>query len=912
MRSALACLTLAALWATGAIPMAVAVPQQGTTPEQDEAADVTANGEYRGVDVSHYHGRQGLSGGREAHRAQVQWNFTQSRTQEFSYTFVCRSECSGKLDHSHPECQAMGCPKPNCEPHAGGGSTVSVKVSATASAGSESGVTKKRDSSSKFRVGGEVGGKAGGAGGEASAGYESGESSSRTDTSERSQEWSKSKERAVNVLLPKREFGHFAPPCSTQKAKYGATVKAKIALDVLVTIVVPEGTKVTSESFSYNSPWVMEIEVVGVKTLSEGQVEVPSELLMDGPAELKCGCQGEATTTGGGSSSSPTTPPTGPTSPTGPGRPATTYPSPPSTSATTTTGSPLPTGPTPPKAPTAPTTAPSAPTTSGTSGGRSGGTTTAPTGPETTPRRGGGGGEGGPTGPTGPEQPQTPTAPGGQAGGPAGPAGPNAPVGPAGGKGGGQGGPAADGGAVTTGGTAPSMEALVNAGSIGAGDRFTTAITVTNKEEATKLSDALKGGEYVLTQNGTPVPYNVIPAPKYAAAFGHDPGTTIYVETTAMPTSKRAVRVQVEKPASEPGGTTEVVTGTDMFFQSRSAIFLDPASGQATIAVTSWEPLPGATVTNPQFTLTEKTPTPGTSGTGQGPTVGDAGTTKSGGSGVLGTLADAGIGLVTAGAGYYIGTLTTPTDPGRGQNPVVQQIPTQGTGATPTGFVGDVNNTYTPGGYNSIPTGQGPSSTTYVITNVAGSTGVLPSSTTATADTTVTYTPAFRVSDIATVTVTYPTGALRASGTPPPNVSIQFVESGVTVSAPPATTVVSVTGGCNVTFTVPKFLYQSDATLAIVASDGTITSAPVHVAMVVTAKPVQTAATTAAGGSTTIQVEVTGAGQAESWQMTVSTNTPSAVPTQPAYFGEGSGVFPVTFTGEFPGTTQAHFDIQKF
>lgn len=455
------------------------------------------------------------------------------------------------------------------------------------------------------------------------------------------------------------------------------------------------------------------------------------------------------------------------------------------------------------------------------------------------------------------------------------------------------------------------METLVNAGSIGAGDRFTTAITVTSADEATKLADSLKKGEYVMTQNGTPVPYNVIPAPKYAAAFGHDAATTIYVESTVMPTSKRAIKVQVERPASEPGGSSDVVTSTDLWTQPRSGVFVDPSTGSATIAVTGWEPLPGATVTNPQFTLTEKSTTPGTTGT-TGTTAGDTTKTNSGGSGILGTLADAGIGLVTAGAGYYVGTLLNPSSAGKGKEPAVQPIPTSGTGTTPTGFTGDVTNTYTTGGYNTVPTGQSPSTTNYVITNVAGSTGVLPSSTTATPDATVTYSPAFRVGDIVTVTVTYPTGTLRVSGTPPPAVSVQFVESGVTVSSPPATSVVAVAGGCNVTFTVPQFLYQSDATLGIVATDGTLTSAPVHVAMVATAKPEQAAATTAAGGSTTIQVKVTGVGQLESWQMTVSTNSPSAVPTQPAYFGEGSGVFSVTFSGAFPGTTQAHFDIQKF
>jgi hypothetical protein len=314
------------------------------------------------------------------------------------------------------------------------------------------------------------------------------------------------------------------------------------------------------------------------------------------------------------------------------------------------------------------------------------------------------------------------------------------------------------------------LDPLINFGSIGAGDTFATAITVGSAESADLLRTELTNGGVKVTQNGQAVPFKVISPPQYADAFAPDPDTTVWVETTVLPSAKREVKLGLEQQPADSDGAPTVIGDTTFLAQPRAGIFATPDGVQ--ISVTGTETPWGKQ--EPKFELHPKNTdpmSPSPNGTDEGGT----------GSKIVGWLVDTGVSLATVGALYYVGTLLEPEDGGgeggvpgvrrQGQpaGPTGQGVPT-GDGLSPDDAVNGTKSTWTLTGHNSFPTGAQPANGQPAITNVSGMSGVVmdPNFTPTPDAPVVPYLPAFKTGDLITVSLGWDAsaGQVPADGAP--------------------------------------------------------------------------------------------------------------------------------------------------
>lgn len=561
-------------------------------------------------------------------------------------------------------------------------------------------------------------------------------------------------------------------------------------------------------------------------------------------------------------------PAAGPTSPPGPSGPSgPTAPTRPTSAATTYPPGPTPTGPTGPTAPTGPGTKPA---------GDTGGGGTGP-------------GKDAPTGPTAPAGPATPDGPGGftePKPPPLRPV-PRAPTEP----------------------PTYTMAPVVNAGTIGAGDSFSTAITVKDAATAEAIKAGLRGGEMVMTQNGVPVQSEVIATPQHVAAFDQNPATTVYVKSTVLPARDREVRIGLEKRTD--AGTTEVMGSTTMLTQSRAAIFQDPASGEVKVVVTGTDTPWGDA--DPQFELHPRSD-PSAVGTPA-----DIAAKQGEGSTVWSVLKAAGWTIVSVGAGVAVATMvgggsggSSKGGGGQTANPPARPIPptaTTSAGTTPGQFVDTINTAYSTTAHNSIPTGQTATADKPAITNIAGSSAIVPNPklNKEVAGETPSFIAAVSPGDVIKVKIAKP-----AQWEPVPSPwSLDVVEDGLNVGQLPVLSAVETAEGYTLTAEVGEYLFGSADDLWLVAKIGSVSTAPVPITTVLKATPLSAAESTTMGGTVIIDVRITGAGSEDQWIATKSSDSPSVVGVPDVEWGEGSGIFKMSFQGQMVGVANVRIAVRR-
>ncbi len=486
--------------------------------------------------------------------------------------------------------------------------------------------------------------------------------------------------------------------------------------------------------------------------------------------------------------------------------------------------------------------------------------------------------------------------------------GPDAPRAPQGGSDAGAGANAPAGDGQTSFGNV-GMDPLVNFGSIGAGDKFATAITVGNVETADALRTEMENGGVKLTQNGQPVPFDVIDAPDYADAFAPDPDTTIWVETTVMPAKKREVTLGLEQPATDAAGantgTDIVISSTTFLAQPRATMFATP-DGVA-ISVTGQEVPWGEQ--EPQFELHPKNTD------AMSPSPNGTDTTGIGGK-IISFLGDTAIGLVTAGGLYYVGTLLEPDggdkSPTGGRRPPAgpnggQGAPgptTQGIsgsdGLSPNDIVSGTKGTWTIKGHNNFPTGAVPSGGNPAITNVSGMSGVVmdPNFTPTPDAPNTPYLPAVKSGDLLTISVSWQS---TAGPMAPEAFNVNFIEGGAVVATLPPLSATKTADGVDLLVKVEDFVFGAAKNLEIQVTNGAKKSPGLDFTTVVWAEAQVAAAAVSEGGVTSVPFLVHGSGELDSWVVTAEVDSPNLQVVQGTVFGEGQQGGSIEIQGNLRG-----------